>query len=380
MVFGRQMTGRRGLFLVMTRFSVGIAAMFGMLSVTACMSTPPASGQLAPEPSPKEERISSLEVALADALIEIEKMKARSPSLDSSDVLPSMPPDAETGRCYAKLLVPPNYVDRVERRIVKEASERRETLPAKLEWFDEQVLVSEEHVRLKLVPATYKWKEERTQVLPARSRQELVSAARFDTVVEEVIDTPEEWVWRPGRGDIEKIDEESGEIVHQERIPARYRQIKKQVLVEPAKYRKVVEPAVYETLRKKVVDVPEHTIEERIPATYKTVKAQRVLEPERELVHQIAPVYKEYSYREKVADARLDWRMVPCEREITKELVYRVQRALRKLDYGTGGIDGILGKHTLAAIHDFQKKKGLATGRLSSETLRALGIDGDTIN
>ncbi len=351
------------------------AAVVGILASGACSSlSPPIVGQLATEPSPKEERISSLEASLADALIEIEKMKARAPSVDGSDILPAIPPDAETGRCYAKLMAPPVYVDRIERRLVKEASERKELIPAELEWVDEKVLVSEAHVRLTVVPATYKWQEERTLVLPPRSTQVLVSPARYDVVIEEVIETPEEWVWQVGRGDIEKIDEESGEIVHQVRIPARYRQIKKQVLVEPAKYRKTTEPGVYETLRKKVVDVPEHTIEERVPAKYKTVKTQRVRQAEREVTHQIAPVYKDYAYREKVSDARLAWRMVPCEREMSKDLGYKVQRALRKLDYDTGGLDGVFGKHTLAAIHDFQKKKGLATGRLSSETLSALGI------
>lgn len=352
-----------------------IAVLSAVLNVAACSVVgPPGANQLALEPGPKEERISSLEVALADALIEMEKIKARAPSADGADTLPAIPPDAETGRCYAKLLVPASYVDRVERRLVKDASERREMIPAKLEWFNERVLVSEAYVRLTVVPATYKWQEERTLVLPPRSRQVLASPERYETVIEEVIESPEEWVWRAGRGEVEKIDEESGEIVHQQRMPARYRQIKKQVLVAPAKYRKVVEPGVYETLRKKVVDVAEHTIEERVPAKYKTVKAQRVLEPERELSHQIAPVYKDYSYREKVTDTRLGWRMVPCERDITKQLVYSVQRALRKLDYDTGGLDGVLGKYTLVAIHDFQKKQGLATGRLSSETLSALDI------
>ncbi|CAA0083104.1 peptidoglycan-binding domain-containing protein [Zhongshania aliphaticivorans] len=353
-----------------------MSGMFGLLVFAACAPLPSStSTQLALEPSPKEERISTLEVALADALIEIEKMKAREPMASGADALPAIPPNAETGRCYAKLLAPPNYIDRIERRIVKEASERRETLPARLEWFDEQVLVSEAHVRLTVVPATYKWQEERTQVVPSKSRQMLVTPARYNTVVEEVTESPEEWVWRPGRGDIEKIDEESGEIVHQVYIPTRYRQIKKQILVEPAKYRKVVEPAVYETVRKKVVDVPEHTIEERIPAKYKSVKAQRVIEPEREVTHYIAPVYKEFSYREKVTDAKLAWRMVPCERDLNKELVYKIQRALRKLGYDTGGVDGVLGKYTLIAIHDFQKQKGLATGRLSSESIQALGLE-----
>lgn len=358
------------------QLGVRMFAVFGLGVCAACAPYPSSiSTQLALEPSPKEERISSLELALADALIEIEKMKAREPIASGADALPAIPPNAETGRCYAKLLAPPTYIDRIERRIVKEASERREMIPARLEWFDEQVLLSEEHVRLSVVPATYKWQEERTQIVPPKSRQVLVTPARYDTVVEEVIESPEEWVWRPGRGDIEKIDEESGEIVHQVHIPTRYRQIKKQVLVEPARYKKVVEPAIYETVRKKVVDVPEHTVEEIVPAAYKTVRTQRVVEPEREVVHYIEPVYKEFSYREKVTDAQLAWRMVPCERDLNKELVYKIQRALRKLGYDTGGIDGVLGKYTLIAIHDFQKQQGLATGRLSSESIKALGVE-----
>jgi hypothetical protein len=346
-----------------------VAVLSVVLNITACaVFAPSSANQLAPEFSTKEKRIWSLEASLADALIEIEKIRAWA---DDTDTLPAIPPDAETGRCYAKLVVPASYVDRVERRLVEEASELREMIPAKVEWFDEQVLVSEAHVRLTVVPATYKWQEERTLVSPPQSQQVLLSPARYETVVTE---SPEEWAWRAGRGEIEKIDEESGEIVHQQKIPAGYRQIKTQVLVEQAKYRKVAEPGVYETLRKKVVDVSEYTIEERFPAKYKTVRTQRVLEPERELSHQIAPVYKDYSYREQVSDARLEWRMVPCERDINKALIYSVQDALRKLNYDTGGLDGVLGEYTLVAIHDFQKHQGLATGRLSSETLSALGV------
>jgi hypothetical protein len=346
-----------------------VAVLSIVLNITACaVFAPFSANQPNLEVDTKEKRIWSLEASLADALIEVEKIKARA---DDTDTLPAIPPDAETDRCYAKLVVPASYVGRVERRLVKEAIELREMIPAKLEWFDEQVLVSEAHVRLTVVPATYKWQEERTLVSTPQSQQVLLSPARYETVV---IESPEEWAWRAGRGEIEKIDEESGEIVHQQKIPAGYRQIKTQVLVEQAKYRKVAEPGVYETLRKKVVDVSEYTIEERFPAKYKTVRTQRVLEPERELSHQIAPVYKDYSYREQVSDARLEWRMVPCERDINKALIYSVQDALRKLNYDTGGLDGVLGEYTLVAIHDFQKHQGLATGRLSSETLSALGV------
>ncbi|MDF1692047.1 MAG: peptidoglycan-binding domain-containing protein [Zhongshania sp.] len=361
-----ELKGKLGAGKKLTVIGLGV-----LISACTPVSTP-YTAQIPPEYTAKEGRISSLESALADAMIEIEKMKAR--TVSSGDELPAIPPNAETGRCYARMLLPPAYVDRVETRMVKEASERLETVPASFEWFDEKVLVSEAHVRLTVVPATYKWLEERTEVLPARSEQVLIKPAEYKTVMEDVIVTPEELVWQAGRGEVEKIDEESGEIVHQRRIPATYKQISKQVLVAPAEYRKEVTPPVYEALRKRVVDVPEHTIEVMVPAQYKTVKVQRETAPARELRHPIAPVYKRFSYREKVADARLDWRMIPCERELSKELVYSVQRALRAKGYDTGGVDGVLGKYTLAAIHDYQKSQGLATGRLSVEVIEALGI------
>ena len=301
----------------------GLGILLGACMPVSTMTT----AQLPAEYSAEEGRIASLESALADAMIEMEKIKAH--SVSASDELPPIPPNAETGRCYARMLLPIAYVDRVETRIVKDASERIETVPANFSWFEERVLVSEAHTRLTVVPATYKWLTQRTEVRPAESQQVLVKAAEYKAVMEELIETPEELVWRPGRGEIEKIDEESGEIVHQQRVPANYKKISKQVLVAPAQYRKEVTPPVYETLRKRVVDVPEHTIEELVPAQYKTVKVQRETSPAREVHHAIAPVYKRFSYREKVADARLDWRMIPCERELDKPLVYSLQRALR---------------------------------------------------
>jgi hypothetical protein len=82
----------------------------------------------------------------------VEKIKARA---DDADTLSAIPPDAETGRCYAKLVVPSSYVCRVERRLIKEASELREMISAKLKWFDQPLPVSEAHCRPTVVPATY---------------------------------------------------------------------------------------------------------------------------------------------------------------------------------------------------------------------------------
>lgn len=329
-------------------------------------------GQVAPvqQESSDAGRVASLESALADALIQIEKIKATT----VADTLPEMPPNARTGACYAKMTVPAQYIERESQRIVKEASEKIELRPARTEWFEEQVVVSEAHTRIEVVPATYKWVEERTEVLPSKVHQKLVSAAKYKTVSEKILVKPAEWVWRRGRGDVEKIDPETGEILHYVELPAQYKSVEKQVLDSPAVYQKVVEPAVYETVKKRVVDRPEHSREVAVPAVYKTVRVQRVIEPEKEIRSVIPAVYEKYRYREKLSEEKLDWREIVCERNRGPELIRLLQKALTQRGFPTGYADGVPGKKTLQAIEDFQRREGLATGRLSVETLDALGV------
>jgi hypothetical protein len=352
-------------------FRQGASILLLLVGLSACVPAGRIGGQAAPQQVGREQRIASLETALADALIQIEKLKAHEEESGGSD---QMPPDARDGYCYARMLVPAQYVKRTEQRIVKEATERQETVPARLQWVEERILVSEEHVQIRVVPATYKWVEERIEVMPARSRQELVKPARYKTVTEQVPVTPETTEWRPGRGTNEKIDEETGEIIHQVRIPPTYRDVKKKVLAEPPVYRKVIEPAVYEVTRKKVVDVPEHTEKVVVPAEYKTVRVQKVVVPEKVVRHRVPPVYESFSYREKVADEKLDWRRILCVKDKTESRIRKLQSALNAAGYDAGYADGIIGKKTKEAVHRFQTDRGLATGRLSVETFDALQV------
>ncbi|SEQ82244.1 Putative peptidoglycan binding domain-containing protein [Nitrosomonas sp. Nm51] len=59
----------------------------------------------------------------------------------------------------------------------------------------------------------------------------------------------------------------------------------------------------------------------------------------------------------------------------TPDLIRRVQQALANAGYNPGPVDGISGPKTLAAIENFQQDNNLATGELTKETLRMLGVD-----
>jgi murein L,D-transpeptidase YcbB/YkuD len=64
----------------------------------------------------------------------------------------------------------------------------------------------------------------------------------------------------------------------------------------------------------------------------------------------------------------------PIVVKTTPELVRKIQKALLHAGFNPGPADGIIGPKTMAALGNFQKKKNLATGKITKETLQALDI------
>ena len=51
-----------------------------------------------------------------------------------------------------------------------------------------------------------------------------------------------------------------------------------------------------------------------------------------------------------------------------------IQKALKNAGYDPGPVDGSLGGKTVQAIKSYQRRKGLAVGGLTLETLETLGL------
>lgn len=59
--------------------------------------------------------------------------------------------------------------------------------------------------------------------------------------------------------------------------------------------------------------------------------------------------------------------------------VKAAQQALKDKGHDPGPVDGVMGPKTQAALHDFQKSSGIKeSGRLDSETMAKLGVEGGT--
>lgn len=286
-----------------------------------------------------------------------------------------LPINARAGECYARVAIPPKFEMRTERQLVQAGGEKVEVIPARYEWVEERVLVkpAQEKV-LEVVPARYRWVEERVLVKPASERVEVVEA-RYEWAEERVLVKPASQVWKPGRGSIEKVDNQTGEIMCLVEVPAEYKTVRKRVEVAPETTRRVPVPAEYETVRRQELVAEAQVRKQTIPAEYKTVRVQKLVQPAREVRTRVEPKYETVERPVKVSDGSMQWRSVLCEVNATRDTIVRIQQALAREGYDPGKIDGVLGPSTLRAVKRFQDDRKLATGGVTIETVRRLGLD-----
>jgi hypothetical protein len=284
-----------------------------------------------------------------------------------------LPPNAKPGECYARVFIPPNFKTTTETIVKREASEKIEVIPAEYEWVQEKIVVKEASEKLEVVPATYEWKEEKVLVKPAATKIEEVPAV-YEWVEEKVLDKPAHTVWKKGTGPIQRIDHGTGEIMCLVEVPATYKTIRKRALKQAATTKKVEIPPEYKTIKKQVMTTPPTTRKVEIPAEYKTIKVLKLVSAAKEQRIAIPEQRQEVTKTEKVSEGRVEWQPILCQTNLTRELGDDIQTALLHAGHDPGPIDGVIGAQTMAALRSFQQKKGLATGGLTVETLKELGV------
>ncbi len=226
------------------------------------------------------------------------------------------PPNAQPGKCYARVLTPAKYELKTEKVLVKEPSEKVRVIPAKYGYKTEKVLVKEASERIVPVPATYKTVTEKVLVSPASERIVTVPAT-YGTVTEKVMVAPEMTGWKKGKGattaDGKRVYGTTGEVMCLVTTPAKYRTVTRKVVKTPATTKTIPVPAVYKTVTKRVVATPATTKTVPVPAVYKTVKVKTIVEPAKTTRTPIPAVYKTVTKKVKVADSHLDWKVVKCK-------------------------------------------------------------------
>lgn len=179
---------------------------------------------------------------------------------------------------------------------------------------------------------------------------------------------------------------ESGQCFVKYSYPAEYKTVEDRVLVSPATTKIETIPALIQTVEETVIDKPAKSMWvagandrycfEEIPATYKTVKRDVVVNPETTAPVKYPEEYSIVKRKELAREARIEWAEVLCGKKNNPENISRIQRSLTKIGYKTGK-DGELDPDTMTAITKYQKDKNLKINKtrfINLETIEALGI------
>ena len=179
-----------------------------------------------------------------------------------------------------------------------------------------------------LIPAKVEGIEERVQISEEQKILARIIPAKYEVKRERVLVKEATQVWKPGRGAKEKVDQTTGEIL---------------CLVE--------EPAVYKTIEKRVLIAPETPEYKVIPAKYQTITRTKTIEP-----------------------AKMEWRRILCETNVTPSVIMSIQKALNAKGYEAGPVDGRFGRKTLRAVEKYQRDNNLPVSGLSYDTIESLGV------
>ena len=324
--------------------------------------------------------------------------------------------EAVPGMCFQEYYQAAQFKTETTDVLIKEAAEKVETVPAKYETVEEKVLVKEASKKIVEVPATYETVSEQVLVEPAKTvwKKGNGLVERIDNTTGEImclVEIPAKYKT------IEKQVIKTPATIKEVEVPAVYKTVKVKKLVTPAQEQrtKIPEdhtpiakrvkisdasfswhalhdeakpegaptgnriclqeiPAKYETVNKQVVKTPSYFKKEEVPAVVETLKVRKLVAKAQEKRTPIPAEYNTVTKRIKVADERLEWRQVLCETNMTKDIVTRVQQALKAAGYDPGAIDGVIGGSTMRAVDQYQRAKGLPHGGLTLRTLDALGV------
>ncbi len=248
---------------------------------------------------------------------------------------------------------PPELRTQSRAVVVKEEAQTFRVEQPKFRQVTEQVKVKEEVRRLVVVPAKYENREESVQIESARVVLESCRAS----------------AQRPAGSGVA-----SRQAKCAREIPAQYQTLTRRVLVAPETTREEITPAVYATITKWVLEAPARAVPETLPASTRQLPLTEVAQPAKVQEQVVAPTTAAVGVTQHEGMPQLVWRRALCEGDAMPQVVTALQQALRVQGMDVGVADGKLGRRTMAALMEYQRREGLAIGLVTFETLDKLGL------
>lgn len=303
-----------------------------------------------------------------------------------ASTISELPNSANTGQCFARVLMPDIVETYTEQITVREAVITQKRVPAVYRTESVSVMVKQAATEYRTLPAVYETITEQILVEPERT-EKFVIPATYETWTETIEIEPARLVWKSGsglygRGTVapaqiqagsERVEISTGEILCRVLEPAKTRTITRTRMVEPARTESRIIPAKYKTVSRQVVRQPPSIEMIEVPAEYADIQVAVMVEPER-MVEDIVPAeYRSIERERVVSSGGLSWAEVLCDTNTKSTKIAEIQKALSDRGYPLA-VDGIYGAQTQAAMERFQRANGLAVGYMTVATVQALNV------
>ncbi len=319
--------------------------------------------------------------------------------------------------CYKEYFTPEKFKTITENIITQGQKEKIQIIPAKYETIDKSIEIKPAYKKTITIPATYEYKEEKLLVEKAKTvwkkgvnpAQKLNGAtgeimclikipAKYKVIKKKVVKTPAsvKIIEVPAETKTIKVKKLISEASTQTLTsPAKSKTIQKKLLDKKAEFRwikvgdsvdkiwnytghqicLVETPAQHINITKNIMENNASVKEVESEAEYKVVKIKKLVEEAQEVKTPIEAVYKMLPKREKISDAHQSWERILCQTNMNKDVIKKIQNALKDKGYNIGKVDGVLGRGTRQIIDKYQRDNSLATGGITYETLKALKIE-----
>ena len=160
--------------------------------------------------------------------------------------------DVPVGSCLYEHYTPDSIKQIPNRVLISEATEKLSTTPATYRKGSESVLTKPAFKRLIEVPAVFKKKQERVLIEAAHS------------------------VWQVGTGPIQKIDNQTGEIMCRIDVPAQFKPIDVDVIATAPLVTSVSEKPVYKTINIEKLEADAAEKREPVAAQFKSMNKEQI--------------------------------------------------------------------------------------------------------
>ncbi|MFV8571562.1 peptidoglycan-binding domain-containing protein [Marinobacter sp. SBS5] len=283
--------------------------------------------------------------------------------------------DIQPGQCWVYAQIHPRSVhDNLEVK-VRDSEVRLEVTPAEFRRGLKKVVTKQGTKTYRVKPATYKEVVEEVEVKPETTRL-VVEPAVYEEVEEEVVLEEARTELEPCRtsGAAAYARASSAFGFCAKEIPAKTKTVRVTKLVKPETTRTEVIPAEYKTVTRWVVDEPAEVIPVAMQDEIDALEIAELVKPAETVQQEVPAEMLSMNVKRYEGKPKIVARQAVCDRNLTSDMVLKMQQRLENQGYAPGVQDGLLGPATLDALTLYQRENGLASGAITIETLEHLEL------